>query len=57
VGTAIHPDCPVLLIVAVVLVNRDELMRDLVSFLPDSHLAGSAIDIFHHVHLAFMFRK
>jgi hypothetical protein len=26
--------------------RRDELMRDLVSFLPDSQLEGSAIDVF-----------
>ena len=54
---SVHPDRPALLVRTDGLVDRDELMRDGISFLPNPHLERAAMDVFHDVNLALMLRQ
>src|SRR5579871_4256145 len=54
---AVHPDGAGLLIRADVLLDRDDLLRLRVLFIPDPQVQWAAIDIRRDMHLALMLRK
>src|SRR5205809_7132250 len=51
---SVHPDSAVLFVRTDVLLDRDKLLSVGLSFLPDPHLQGTAIDVGDRVHLALM---
>jgi hypothetical protein len=55
-GTSIHPDGPFRAPRKVMRMNRDELLRGGVAFLPDPH-ASEAGDVVGRVHAALIFRQ
>ena len=55
--SSIHPDRPVLFVRADGFVDGDQLMRDRITFLPDSHLERTAMNILDDVNLALVLRK
>src|SRR5262249_10316798 len=57
VRAAVHPDRPALLVRVDVLVDSNELMRDLIAFFPYPHLQRPTVNVFHDVHLTLMFGK
>src|SRR6185369_3562122 len=54
---AIHPDRAALLVRVDVLMNRNQRMRDFISFFPHAYLKRATMNVLDHVNLTLMLGK